>query len=121
MKKVVNKVMTAEPETYYMNSARSLDFKTNPSIPENSQNINSNASISTNHPKTHTETQQNNNYVPYSSYSNNSPRVYSATPISVTTANPTTWNSNTTQGNIRTYGYQSPPKVIRKEEVTTPE
>lgn len=103
-----------------MNSARSLDFKTSPSIPENNQNINSNASISTNHANTHTETQQNNNYVPYSSYSNNSPRVYSATPITVTTANPTTWNSSN-QGNIRTYGYQSPPKIIRKEEVAKPE
>lgn len=102
-----------------MNSARSLDFKTNQSIPENNQNPNSNASISTNHANTHTDTYQNN-YVPYTSYSNNSPRVYSATPISVTTANPTTWSSSN-QANVRTYGYQSPPKVIRKEEVVAPE
>jgi hypothetical protein len=116
-----------------MNSANTIEYiKTNPNISEKpssnikipnetvrenygsnyNNNYNSNYSYANNYSN---PTTVSNNYTPY--ISTNSPRIISATPMTITSVGSNSYGS---QNNVRTYGYQSPPKVIRKEEVATP-
>jgi hypothetical protein len=118
-KRVVNRGITYanEPETHYINSNRTIEYnRTNSTIPEP---INS-----------PTPTETINNMYKYASAA--SPRVITASPITISSPSNYTYSNanytyNTNTGGTRVYGrptdggsYQSPSRVIRKE-VTVPE